>query len=211
MESPLSRTLAIAAVALCLGGYLLSLLLDDPTGGPLSSAELATALAQPPVQTATTRPPFAYKEFRLTPRAEYAITARVFSTRHYHWNFIDRFYRVAPEDLAVGWGPLSDYKNKALLHIHQEDRFFKYRWRGEPPYPPAVMIANMANNHIVPANDEMADRLSHVRPGDLVHMEGALIDVDDPERGTIATSLTRDDTGPGACEILWLEKLQIDR
>jgi hypothetical protein len=203
--------LAASALFVCLAGYILTLLLDQPVTGPLSQAEIASALALPPVQTATTRLPFAYKEFRLTPRAEYAITARVFSTRRYHWNFIDRFYLVAPEDLAVGWGQLSDYKNRDILHIRQEDRFFKYRWRGAPPYPPEIMIASMANNHIVPATSEMAARLGQVRPGDIVHMEGALVDISDPGHGTIATSLTRTDTGFGACEILYLEELQIER
>jgi hypothetical protein len=173
--------------------------------------QMEAALKLPPVQTPTTRPAFAYKEFRITPRAEYDITARVFSTRRYGWNIVDDFYKVAPEDLAVGWGPLSDYKNRDILHIGQEDRFFKYRWYGQPPYPRDVMISNMSNNHIVPANDEMADKLRDVRPGDIVHMKGALIDINEPGHGTIATSLTRTDSGPGACEILWLEVLEIER
>jgi hypothetical protein len=69
----------------------------------------------------------------------------------------------------------------------------------------------MANTHIVPATDDIAAELHHVHAGDIVHMTGALVDIADSDGGGVTTSLTRTDTGPGACEILWLEKLQIER
>jgi hypothetical protein len=205
----------VIALSLCVAGTLIHKMVAHSPAEIVEEAytkqRIDEALRHPPIQTDTTRASFAYKEFRITPRAEYDITGRVFSTRRYYWNFIDRFYKVAPEDLALGWGLLSDYKYRDILHVRQEDRFFKIRWIGAPPLPRDTIISSMSNNHIVPANDDMADKLGEVRPGDIVHMKGALIDISDPGHGTISTSLTRTDTGPGACEIIWLEELEIER
>jgi len=41
--------------------------------------------------------------------------------------------------------------------------------------------------------------------GQIVHLEGYLVDIDSAETGSIRTSLTRDDTGAGACEIIYVE------
>ncbi len=202
--------LAILSCLVGLGLHLRAMNADVVTDLAIRQ-QLEAALQSPPIQTTTGRASFPYKNFRLIPRAEYDITARVFSTRNYHWNLADDFFRAAPMDIALGWGPLGNYKYKEILHVRQEDRFFKYSWRGEPPLPPKTIISNMANNHIVPANDDIAARIGHIHDGDIVHLKGALIDISEPGHGNIATSLTRDDTGAGACEILWLEDLQIVR
>ena len=211
-----SVRLFIAAIAFsvaAIGALVLQLTLQKPPPAPAIAAalrqQLEAAVQTTPIQTATSRQPFDQGKFRIIPRAEYDITARVFSTHRYHWNMADDFYEISPEDIAVGWGKLSDYALKGILHIRQEDRFFKYRWQGQPPFPPALMQYSMANNHIVPASDEIARQLKQVRAGSIVHMTGALIDIAEPGTATIHTSLTRTDAGPGACEIIWLETLQI--
>src|ERR1700691_6115349 len=48
----------------------------------------------------------------LTVRADYLITARVLSRESYHF---DRLSDLIPEDLALGWGPMSD--NRVLRKI----------------------------------------------------------------------------------------------
>jgi hypothetical protein len=42
-----------------------------------------------------------------------------------------------------------------------------------------------------------------------VHLEGLLVDIDGPEIGQIRTSLTRSDTGAGACEIIYVESATV--
>jgi hypothetical protein len=44
-----------------------------------------------------------------------------------------------------------------------------------------------------------------------VKLEGMLVNLQNPEGGTMATSLRRDDTGAGACEIIYVEKATIRR
>src|SRR5438552_1973847 len=60
----------------------------------------------------------------LKPRARYDITARILSTERYRF---DRLAALVPEDLALGWGPMSDSQVLATMDISQSGRF--YWWR----------------------------------------------------------------------------------
>jgi hypothetical protein len=42
--------------------------------------------------------------------------------------------------------------------------------------------------------------------GEIVHMEGYLVRVDGPDGFQWASSLSRSDTGNGACELFWVER-----
>src|SRR5450631_1190956 len=60
----------------------------------------------------------------LTPRASYRITARILHTQRYHFDFLAT---LIPEDLALGWGPMSDNRILDTMNISQSNRF--YYWR----------------------------------------------------------------------------------
>jgi hypothetical protein len=46
-----------------------------------------------------------------------------------------------------------------------------------------------------------------LRTGALIHLSGRLVEATGPEIGTWRSSLTRTDTGNGACELVWVEEL----
>ena len=48
-----------------------------------------------------------------------------------------------------------------------------------------------------------------IRVGEVVHLEGKLVDIESPQFGVMRTSLTRNDTGPGACEIIYVEAVSL--
>jgi hypothetical protein len=52
-------------------------------------------------------------------------------------------------------------------------------------------------------------KLRGLRVGDVVQLDGMLVNLENPELGTMATSLRRDDTGAGACEIIYVEQARI--
>jgi hypothetical protein len=72
----------------------------------------------------------------------------------------------------------------------------------------AVLINHMAQMHVIPADKDVASRLRKLRPGQIVTASGYLVDVRGPRGFAWNTSLRRDDTGDGACEILWAETLE---
>lgn len=141
--------------------------------------------------------------YRLTPRARFSATVRVLSRERY---YIDPLAPIAPVDLAVGWGAMSDSAILAAFDISQSNRF--YYWHSDDmPLPRGEVESHSANWHIVPASAAVARELRRVRPGEVVQIDGSLVDVDGPDGGSARTSLTRQDTGAGACEIILADSL----
>jgi hypothetical protein len=161
-----------------------------------------------PVQTNVrgTPPTFIKAGYTITPLASFDANARVILAEHYHW---DTGADLSPVDLALGWGRMSDSAVLKGLSFSQGNRFYYYRWTGEPPIPPNEIITHSANMHMIPANDAIAKRLSRIHAGNLVHFSGYLIKAEKSGGWTWISSLTRDDTGAGACEVVWVEQLEV--
>jgi hypothetical protein len=178
--------------------------LDRPVEPPAGVLAPGDPL-QTPVEDGRTSLP-ARGGWHLTARARYTVTARVLSRETYRW---DGFASAAPVDVALGWGPMSDSAVLAPLEISQGARFYTVRWREEPPRPPAEIMAHSANTHLIPADDALGRRLARLRRGQLVRLEGYLVDGDREDGATFRTSLTRYDTGAGACEVLYVERAEV--
>jgi hypothetical protein len=135
--------------------------------------------------------------FRLVPRAEFSARVRVLHREDYS---IGPLADLVPTDFAVGWGPMSDSSVLADIEISQGNRF--YYWRTDNwPIERRAIETHSANWHVIPENDSVRDVLTRVRAGSLVELRGRLVDIEGKEGG-MRTSLRRDDTGAGACEIL---------
>jgi hypothetical protein len=143
----------------------------------------------------------------LRTRAHYHITARVLGMERYH---IDALAKLVPEDLALGWGPMSDNGTLRTFDISQSNRFFYWRPKGALTLPRETVIAHSANTHVIPADSLVARRLSHLRRGEVVTLSGDLVDGVRDDGASIKTSLVRTDTGPGACEVMLVREVQID-
>lgn len=155
-----------------------------------------------PEQTTRNLPkPFQHGEYLITPLATYSITAVVLSRDRYRF---DPAAKIAPVDLALGWGPMSIAGNINQLKIAQNGRFYEYGWSEEPPMDPGEIITHSANTHCLPANREVRRALLAVARHELVTLEGYLVEVAFPNGGHWRSSLTRDDTRGGACEIMWV-------
>jgi hypothetical protein len=136
-------------------------------------------------------------DFRLRPRAEFEATVRILRREDYS---LDRISRLAPTDFAVGWGPMSDGRVLADIEISQGNRF--YYWRTENwPIGRDEIESSSANWHVIPENEAVASALERLRPGSIVRFSGRLVDIEGNDGG-MRTSLSRTDTGAGACEIL---------
>jgi hypothetical protein len=161
-----------------------------------------------PVQTEVTdAPAIVHGRWTLTPRARYDITARVLGREDYH---VDPISDLVPMDLALGWGPLSDNRVLELLKISQGARYYSWRPLTESlPISHADVTRHSANTHIIPADAAVAARLQPLRlSGQVVRLTGLLVDGTRDDGMTIRTSLTRSDSGGGACEFLLVQQVQ---
>lgn len=135
----------------------------------------------------------------LTVRANYQITARILARERYHF---DTLSDLVPEDLALGWGPMSDNRILRTLDITQSNRFYFWRAPAYSPIQKDSIITHSANTHVIPQNALIARQLSRLRPGEVVTLSGELVDGLRDDGTWIKTSLTRNDSGAGACEVL---------
>ncbi len=160
-----------------------------------------------PVQTAVPpgSPPLQIQGFTLHALATYEISARVLHKKRY----FDESCDLAPYDLAVGWGPMSDQRVLDQLEISQGNRFFFWRYEHQPPLPIPEIIAHGANMHLIPANQCLFWKIFWLHAGDLVRLRGMLVEADRPGFSPWRSSLSRTDSGNGACELMFVQ--QIDR
>lgn len=144
-------------------------------------------------------------DYTYYPRARFDIEARVLSASRYYF---DQEARISPIDLALGWGPMSDESVINQIDIWQEKRW--YRWEADHlPIPKNEVISYSANMHIIPDNKAIAEKLKTIRNGDIVHIQGYLVDVNKNTGWKWKTSITRTDEGKGACEIIYAKSLSI--
>jgi hypothetical protein len=141
----------------------------------------------------------------LTPRAHYEVTARILSREDYRF---DALAELAPEDLALGWGPMSDNRIIAAFDITQGARFYSWRPHSALPIPREDIIAHSANTHVIPGDTYVRKQLGKLRVGEVVRLTGTLVDGVRDDGTYFHTSLTRTDSGAGACEVMLVETVE---
>lgn len=142
----------------------------------------------------------------LTPRATYDIEARILSREDYRF---DALASLVPEDLALGWGPMSDNRILVDFDISQSVRFYTWHPRTALPIPREVVISHSANTHVIPADSHIREQLSRLRVGEVVRLTGLLVDAVRDDGARVHTSLTRTDSGAGACEVMLVEQVDV--
>jgi hypothetical protein len=151
------------------------------------------------------RPHLSKAGHQVTPLERFTVEARVLGAERY---WFDRGAELAPVDLALGWGPMSDSAVLEEISISQNNRF--YFWRvARFPIPRQDIEVNSANMHMIPANSGVERTLKDVRVGQVVRVSGYLVEVVGDDGWRWRSSLTRTDTGNGACELVWVEDLQV--
>jgi hypothetical protein len=192
----------ISAIALFAIAWFLYTRINAPISYPPG-----VLIAAEPQQTATTPDDSAFDEgkFHFQPLARFALDARVLHRKIYRY---DRGAALVPVDLAVGWGPMSDQAVLDQLEISQSARFFWYQYQHQPPIPREEIVSHATNLHLIPSNKAVAAQCKSLRTGELIHLSGLLVEATGPEIGTWRSSLSRTDSGNGACELVWVEELE---
>jgi hypothetical protein len=138
--------------------------------------------------------------------ARFQVDARVLSAERYHF---DRESDLAPIDLALGWGPMSANAVLDTLSISQSGRFYFWYSR-EPMIDVGEIIRHSSNMHMIPQDDSVRATLLSARKGNLVHVQGWLVEAKAADGWRWHSSLTRSDTGNGACEVVLVESVSLD-
>lgn len=159
-----------------------------------------------PIQTeirADMKAPFQVDEFTLYPQADFEIEARVLSTSNYYF---DDESDISPIDVAVGWGVMSDEVLIDKINFSQSGRFLN--WRYDTREVDFSEVNNHAANiHVIPATSTIEKQVKALKVGQVVKLAGRLVNVE-RDNWKWNSSLTRFDTGRGACELFYVEKVR---
>jgi hypothetical protein len=148
---------------------------------------------------------FEFGNHKITLLAKFHIKAKVLSREDYTF---DQGSDISPVDLALGWGRMSDEAVIKHIQISQSARW--YRWRTDTlPIPSREIETHSANMHLIPADDLVETEIKGARRGDIIELEGYLVEVISDDGRRWKSSLTRDDTGANACEVIWVEQFEV--
>jgi hypothetical protein len=172
---------------------------------PVSHKTEGVVAALQPIQQSTSQSKFVRDDYIITPLESFELEARILSTEHYSF---DREADLSPVDLALGWGRMSDESILKDIDIKQSGRF--YYWHvNEFPIPREEIETHSANMHMIPANSQIEAQLKSARVGQIVAFKGQLVEVKANDGWHWKSSLTREDTGNGACEVIYVKTLSV--
>lgn len=177
-------------------------------GGALACPQMASpaGLAEPLQVQVDDAPVVTIEGHTMRPLAAFALEARVLGREDYSF---DRNARLSPTDLALGWQRMADPAVYKRLDISQGGRWYRYRWGAEgPPLPQREIVRSSANMHLVPANAAVADAIDRVKEDQTVRLQGWLVEIRSEDGWQWRSSLTREDSGDGACELIYVCQLE---
>ncbi len=148
---------------------------------------------------------FEFKDYRITPLAEFKLQGKVLAREDYS---LGRESDLSPVDMAFGWQNMSDEAVLDNIDISQSGRW--YRWQVQDfPIPRKQIETQSANMHLIPANDLVEDMIDLAKQGQIIELTGYLIRADADDGWKWQSSLTRNDTGAHACELIYVENFQL--
>ena len=150
------------------------------------------------------------RHFIIEKTHRYEVVGEVLSATAYDLAWTNDFFDV---DVGLLWGPERE-SFKSKYRFSQMGRWLF--WRSEGPVSDAERLEinrHISNNHLIPAEGRkhLSSAVRWVSKGDQVKIVGALVRVlDEAGLPLVQSSLTRDDSGDGACEVVWVDSLQIN-
>jgi hypothetical protein len=169
----------------------------------------------PSIEVGATREPWGDERgFRFTPLGTFGGRAMVLARRNYD---VGEFAALAPTDLALGWGELSDPRVVDQLAFAQM-KSFSARFvvpelrRGSelarrPHAELEAMFTALTHVHTIPADAAIRSALAGIRPGQVIRFHATLVLAEAPSGGRYASSLALGDRN---CEIAWIDALELE-
>jgi hypothetical protein len=208
----LARILMTGGLLVALAGWWMKDVLPDPQ-------KLQQDILDEPVQKPVRKPPIETSvngvDYRIQPRYSYDLNAVVVSLHHSDswWDYAHREWgdHVNIMDLCVAWG--DSVRSGAYRDVSFDNSQWECHWRySSERAMQQFRNEQVSNNHIVTDDAALAKALRKVHIGDQIRLRGYLVDYttfkDGRAVGTRVSSETRTDTGPGACEVLYIDDFE---
>jgi len=204
----LQRLLSMAILIVLLIGTVAYML----KARPISSSTIDSGLAHDPAQGPTDEPPFQFEyrdqTFDVTPVATYELQGLIVSHNN-PTGMTDSYHdknSVDTRDLCVIWG-----ENVGNDDFHDVS-FSSGAWTCYFRYPGHTRFnhSQLSNNHLITDNQDIREAISDLRVGDQIKIKGLLVNYRDARYNNWRnSSTTRNDGGNGACEVVFVNDLQL--
>lgn len=178
------------------------------------------ALLGQPKQTQTDSKPITFTKddynYELKPMANYEINALVVHKMDYRLFSTNKTDSVFPVDLCLLWG--ANLKNNLYqdktLKFSQDMRICSATWKNNINF----VNNDASNNHLIASDENVLKEIDKIETGDQVKIVGKLVNVDAKKIAAASdeaqgikwqTSTTRTDSGAGACEVIYVQSVEI--
>jgi hypothetical protein len=208
----LARLLMIGGLLAAAAGWWMKDALPDP-------GKLQQDLLEEPLQKQVRMKPFDTTvngvDYRIQPRYRYELNAVVVSLHHSDawWDLAHKEWgdHVNVMDLCVAWG--DSVRSGAYRDVSFDNSQWECHWSySSERARSSFRNEQVSNNHIVTDDPAIAKAMKKIQVGDQIRLSGYLVDYttfrNGQPTGTRVSSDTRLDTGPGACEVLYIDAFE---
>ncbi|MFZ6813915.1 hypothetical protein ACO0K3_05570 [Undibacterium sp. Rencai35W] len=184
------------------------------------ATELSSSLLEEPIQTPLKQAAFSVESHGITyqvqPLYHYDLTGLVVSKHDANtwWDYLHREWNDSLNivDLCVVWGNNVRSGSYADINFSSGQFTCNFSTNSNEAFAAFDQTA-ISNNHLLTDNPQLAKLMRSVQVGDQIHFRGQLAEYSHHhgfafKRGT---SITRTDTGNGACETVFIESFDILR
>lgn len=158
--------------------------------------------------------PYQGQDIRVWPVMSYEISGLVMShndpAKWYSFDITHDTQSINTRDVCLIWGSnlrTDDYKK---VRFSNDDYMCNWSYGRDVKH---INEKEISNNHLITASDKVREQIADLRIGDQVSIVGKLVSFGEQRWGNRmnGSSLTRDDTGRGACENIYVESVTVLR
>lgn len=187
-----------------------------------SPKEVLPQLNNDPIQTPTSAQKFSIKsgekEYEIVPLYNYELYGMIVSTGD-NLNWLSRFKDSDPlnaNDLCVIWGSNIQSGIYQQMNFKNEEFICEIQYNGDRKDFSKYSNDHLSNNHLLldsQINSKLYDKIRSAKAGDQIHFKGYLasysVITNGVSPGARTSSTTREDSGNGACEVVYVTDFEI--
>lgn len=178
-----------------------------------TSPQLEREPTQSPSTTTAITLNFSDVNYTVKPEYRYDIYGLVVSYRHHSgrrmlhklWND-----HLNMTDLCIVWGTNATQLNLNNLEFWNGQFSCNVKTDNEDTWR-QFDLYKLSNNHLISGDNAIREKINGVKIGDRVHIQGELASYFANGQKLRGTSTTRNDTGNGACETIYVEGFTIEQ
>ncbi len=179
---------------------------DIPVVPLVEKAPLQTQVALNPIAAAA-----GDVNYQIQPLYEYELYGLVVSYRHHDGNFgLHKLWNdhLNVADICVVFGSNATLVDLTKFDFHNGQFTCNFFTRDQQAWN-QFNIYLISNNHLLTTDDAIREQIEDIKIGDQIRIKGWLSSYKNEQGGERGTSITRMDTGNGACETIYVNEVEV--